>query len=94
MPHVVPEKSFMVTAKHPSTLTLIYISLLDNPKLSFNLKVYDPPLNPVHVNGYIEVPPVSVPGIILSIVYGGTPPVGVIVKLPRPVSQVPVSEKL
>ena len=84
----------MIALRQPSILTLILIWLLTSPKLSFKTNVYVPPLNPVHENGFTDVPPDNVPGITLDIVYGGTPPVGNIVIEPNPDSQVPVVEKV
>jgi len=72
----------------------MYFSLFWFPKLSFKRNVYAPAVNPVYLNGYTDVPPVNEPGTILSKVYGGTPPVGVIIKVPNPVSQVPVRSKV
>jgi len=73
----------------------MYSSLLYGANESFNLKTYVPPESPLYVTEPVKLVYVgNVPGRMFSIVYGGTPPLGVkIIIPPFGSSQAPVNEK-
>ena len=73
----------------------MYSSLLYGANESFNLKTYVPPESPLYVTEPVKLVYVgNEPGKMFSIVYGGTPPLGVkIIIPPFGSSQAPVNEK-
>ena len=67
-PQVVPLAFIILASKQGVTATLINNSLFCNPKVSFNLKTYVPPVKPVNTIWPNDVWADKLPGMTLSIV--------------------------